>query len=458
MTDLESGFRKNYADMSREELLKELEAQRDNVFKLKEDVARYERYIKYKGSGDAVFENLETRLGLVEPLKMELRQHGEELQVQTDDIRANDLRSQQAYNVLKWERDFSDAIMNIIGSLIVVYDREGQIVLINKSFTDKTGYTIDKLRGKPFWDIIIPSEYRKRVADGFVRYRDGQFPIELETRLLTTDGRRLVISTCNTALFDDSGKVKFIIGAGVDITERKQIEAELKDAKNQAEMYLDLMCHDISNMDQVAKGFLEMALDTLELDEAERELISKPLEALEASTALINNVRRLSNDKENGFRLHTIDLGHELDGVITKFSNVPNRNIIINKKIFSNCNILANGLLADVFSNIIGNAIKHSTGPLIINVYVERTLVDGEYYCQTIIDDNGPGIPDEHKDGIFTRFHDGALRNSHSGLGLYLVKTLVTDFHGRVWVEDRVPGDHTKGAKFVVMLPATKTE
>jgi signal transduction histidine kinase len=40
------------------------------------------------------------------------------------------------------------------------------------------------------------------------------------------------------------------------------------------------------------------------------------------------------------------------------------------------------------------------------------------------------------------------------GLGLYLVKSLVESYHGSVWVEDRVPGDHTKGSRFVVMLPA----
>jgi signal transduction histidine kinase len=39
------------------------------------------------------------------------------------------------------------------------------------------------------------------------------------------------------------------------------------------------------------------------------------------------------------------------------------------------------------------------------------------------------------------------------GLGLYLVGTLVHDFQGKIWVEDRVPGDPAKGARFVVMLP-----
>lgn len=39
---------------------------------------------------------------------------------------------------------------------------------------------------------------------------------------------------------------------------------------------------------------------------------------------------------------------------------------------------------------------------------------------------------------------------------MHLIRTLVEDFNGRVWVEDRVPGDYTKGTRFVVMIPAVK--
>jgi signal transduction histidine kinase len=70
------------------------------------------------------------------------------------------------------------------------------------------------------------------------------------------------------------------------------------------------------------------------------------------------------------------------------------------------------------------------------------------------IEDNGPGIPDELKARLFTRSNKGFQRSSGKGLGLYLIKMLAEDFHGKVWVEDRVPGDHTKGARFMIMLPA----
>jgi signal transduction histidine kinase len=47
-----------------------------------------------------------------------------------------------------------------------------------------------------------------------------------------------------------------------------------------------------------------------------------------------------------------------------------------------------------------------------------------------------------------------ACAASGKGLGLFLVKSLVESYLGRVWVEDRVPGDHTKGTRCVVLLPA----
>ncbi len=73
-----------------------------------------------------------------------------------------------------------------------------------------------------------------------------------------------------------------------------------------------------------------------------------------------------------------------------------------------------------------------------------------------MVEDNGPGIPDDFKGQIFHRILRGTTNAKGMGLGLYLVKSLVESYGGHVWVEDRITGDYTKGVRFVVMLPAVE--
>jgi signal transduction histidine kinase len=119
--------------------------------------------------------------------------------------------------------------------------------------------------------------------------------------------------------------------------------------------------------------------------------------------------------------------------------------------------VIANRLLHDVFSNLVGNAIKHSNGNGIdINIKLENAIENGKNCQRVLVEDNGPGIPDDMKDSVFNRLQRGDTKARGLGLGLYLVKSLVESYHGRVWVEDRVKGDHKKGSRFVVLLPAAE--
>jgi signal transduction histidine kinase len=91
--------------------------------------------------------------------------------------------------------------------------------------------------------------------------------------------------------------------------------------------------------------------------------------------------------------------------------------------------------------------------PPVVAIRLEKTSADGRKYCHVSVEDNGPGIPDDMKQAVFGRMRRGDTKARGSGLGLYLVKTLVESYGGRVWVEDRVPGDRSKGCRFVVLLP-----
>ena len=85
---------------------------------------------------------------------------------------------------------------------------------------------------------------------------------------------------------------------------------------------------------------------------------------------------------------------------------------------------------------------------------IGRVGENGQSYCRVSVEDNGPGIPDDNKGTIFNRALMSTSKAKGMGLGLYLVKSLVDGYNGRVWVEDRIAGDQTRYARFVVLLPA----
>jgi PAS domain S-box-containing protein len=261
-------------------------------------------------------------------------------------------------------------------------------------------------------------------------------------------------------LFDEEGKPRGAIGVFDDMTERTRNEKALAEAKMQAELYLDLMGHDISNMHQIAMGQLELANEIMGeeggLTAEEKELIEKPLETLNRSARLIENVRNLQRMRRGEFKEERIDLNDLLSNIVKEHEFLLPSNSI--RFVGRGPNpVKANKLLHDVFSNIVGNAIKHSNSNGInINIVLENADEGGKNYYKVSIEDTGSGIPDEMKDRIFNRLQRGDTKARGLGLGLYIVKSLVDSYNGRVWVEDRIQGDHTKGSRFVVLLPVVE--
>jgi PAS domain S-box-containing protein len=252
-------------------------------------------------------------------------------------------------------------------------------------------------------------------------------------------------------MLDGGGNVIGIIEQVRDITERKRIEDELIAAKQQAELYLDLMGHDINNMHQIALGYLELARD-MQADAGQKELLNTPIEVLQRSARLIHNVRKLQRLREGVFQTELVDVCKVVSNVQREFGGVPGKTITLNLNNHEHCYIMANELFHDVISNLVSNAIRHTGNPAEIIIDIDRVVGAGKPCYRIIIEDDGPGIPDDSKGKIFNRMHGGSARGL--GLGLYLVKSLVDSYGGRVLAGDRVPGDHTRGAKFVVMLPA----
>jgi PAS domain S-box-containing protein len=333
---------------------------------------------------------------------------------------------------------------------ILVFQGE-QYIYANSTAEKITGYARDELLGMKFWDIMHPDDREMIRERGMARQQDEEVPSRYEVRYRTKDGEDGVFEI-NASTIWVNGRQAGLITA-LDITEHKRSELALKEAKSQAELYLDLMGHDINNMHQVALGYLELA-EELEENDNMKEFLERPREVLLRSAQLIDNVRKLQKLRDGAYHSRPVEMVKLLRDVLKEYEAVPGKTLVLDTHPTDYAYVEANELLYDVFSNLVSNAIKHSGSHASVVISLERVPENGQEHYRVAVEDNGPGIPDSFKQKVFNRLLRGEAGAKGMGLGLYVVKSLVDSYHGRVWVEDRVPGNHAKGAKFVVLLPA----
>jgi PAS domain S-box-containing protein len=381
-------------------------------------------------------------------------------------------------------RSLLAAIVESSDNAIISKTLGGVITSWNAGAGRMFGYSADEIIGKNISILIAPG-HSDEMPGILRRIKKGERVEHFETVRVRKDGKQIDVSVTVSPIKDRSN---IIVGASsikVDITDRKQMEGalqqkqeeigvmaeelevqneelrtnnhELQEARMQSELYLDLMGHDISNMHQIAIDNLELAEEFMNeegrLEKEYKELIDTSLKTLYRGAKLIREVRNLQKVSAEVYRPETIDLGNMLSEVVRENMRIPGMEVTFNYAPFERYLVKATPLLKDVLNNLVDNAIKHNKASPVIDINVDKVTGNGRDYFRVAISDNGIGIPDSKKGELFHRFKRGKTTARGTGLGLYIVKTLVEGFNGRVEVEDRVPGDYTQGSRFIIYLP-----
>lgn len=126
------------------------------------------------------------------------------------------------------QSNFSTVILDTIGSLVVVLDCQGKIVLFNRACEKATGIPFNEVLGKYLWDTLLIPDEAEQVREVVDNLQSGQFPNTHQNHLLTKDGRLRLIAWSNTVLMDDHNQVQYVIGTGIDITEQELTRKELQ--------------------------------------------------------------------------------------------------------------------------------------------------------------------------------------------------------------------------------------
>jgi len=220
-----------------------------------------------------------------------------------------------------------------------------------------------------------------------------------------------------------------------------RLSEDLRIANQRANLYLDILMHDINNANLASLWYGDLLTEMLTGES--RDIARKMIEGIQKSREVIRNLETIRKIYERRENLKSIDL----DRIIrAEIAHCPDARIRYEGKAPM---VLADDLAGEIFTNLFGNSLKFGGREVQMEVGVNDR---GDDEVLVSVSDHGPGIPDELKEVIFNRFQTSTSKGSGKGLGLYIVKTLVERYGGKIWLEDTVFGDHHAGCSFKFTL------
>ncbi|MFW9987817.1 MAG: sensor histidine kinase [Candidatus Odinarchaeota archaeon] len=315
-----------------------------------------------------------------------------------------------------------------------------------------------------FW---IPKSSQKKVFKEFNEvYKKNLQKGSFESNIIRGDGEKRIFEGYFYLRYNNDGEKIGFYGFTRDITKRKETEKKLKESEkkfreayNRAELYKDLFYHDINNL--LSNISISIDLSEKHLSESsEKENIKVFYNVIRdqftRGKRLISNVKNLSELADSKISLKSINAFEVLKDAIQYIHNsvyTKKVNILIDsfdKKLY----IHANELLLDVFENILINAVKYNENQTIeIFIKISREDKLNKGFLKFEFMDNGIGITDQKKEIIFVERFNKDKGTKGMGIGLTLVKKILDNYSGEIWVEDRVKGDYSKGSNFIILIP-----
>ena len=141
----------------------------------------------------------------------------------------------RAEDALREQLDFSESLIETAQTIILVLDPQGRIVRFNRYMEKLTGYNLDEVKGKDWFETFIKPENGNTVKSVFQRTVDDIQTSGTVNPIITKDGRTILVEWNNKTLKDKDGSTVGVLAIGQDITERKAAEAEQQRLLEQVE-------------------------------------------------------------------------------------------------------------------------------------------------------------------------------------------------------------------------------
>lgn len=367
----------------------------------------------------------------------------------------------------KLARIIVDSMYQFLGLL----DVDGTVIEINRAALEGAGVDLDDVVGKPFWEArwwALSEETRERVREMVSQAREGRFVrCDIEVYGAASGSKTIIVDFSLTPIFDDSGKVAFLLPEGRNVSEKIAIEAELTRKNSEVHAALEKLreidgfktkffanvSHELRTPLTLILGPVRQLLQgSGHLSERERFRLLSIKRNAQALLQQVNDLLDLARIDAGEMPLVYVcadvaALVREIAGGFAAAAEERGISLSVSgeEELYVDVD---RAKFVRVVTNLLSNALKFTPDGGRIRCSVARVARDRFLLS---VQSNGPGVPDRLKRQIFDRYAQGEdeLSSKGSGLGLNIVKEFVELHRGTISVIDAPE----RGAVFQVEMP-----
>jgi len=408
---------------------------------------------------DGIVEDITERKRYEELLKKTREDLETKIEERTKDLQIEKIKAENSANDLV---KFKLALDNA-SDHVTITDSKGVVIYANNAVEKITGYTPDEVVGKKageLWKLPMPREYYHKLWSTIAEQKKP-FIGEIQNRRKNGQIYTAIISI--SPVLDNKKNILFFVGLERDITREKEIDK----AKSE---FISLASHQLKTPPTIIKLLTERLLDGKmgKFTKQQKEYLLDIQSSDERMIYLINALLNVSRIELGVFYVKAIEC--DVNSIIK--SVVEDVKVIIKKKKLGvkvvsadkkNILMLDEPLFRMIINNLVMNSINYTKnqGKIAIEckkAYKKETVGNKKLKedCFIVsVSDNGYGIKKEDQNKIFTKFfranNAAAKQTDGTGLGLYIVKSILENSGGAIWFTSV----ENKGSTFYVAIPMT---
>lgn len=345
-----------------------------------------------------------------------------------------------------------ETIVEKASDAMLVTDSEERLIYVNPTFEERTGYAFEEVRGRVPGHVLQGPDSDPEVVKQMRQTVDRRETGTFEVLNYTKDGQPFYARSQIQPFFDDHGRHEGFFGLQQDITKERAARERLKGLNQELETFAYAASHDLKEPLRNIVGLMNLLGEQHgeHLNEEGRELVEMARTSADRMTGMIGALLEFARTGKPSEPPEHVCIGELVDAVRNDLESMIRE--LDARVCFQGEDVAISGYkiaLYRLLQNLVSNSLKHFSGPGAPCVEIRLSSKPANWLIA--VEDNGPGIPEAHREQVFQLFNRVNRSGESNGMGLALCRRIAEIHGGDIELKNR----KDNGARFEIRIPKT---